>query len=134
MAAVAAAAEQKSASLEAAMQGQENIYEDEIACLATEIEQVSSALIRDLMRSKPEKIVLAAVRLGLTHRACCSFIVSAALCPANIKGGFAHCCFGQKQSRRMSQIRLRTRTWWRSCPGTVQTSTPSTLMLPMLSH
>ncbi len=46
MAAVAAAAEQKSASFEAAMQEQENIYENEISCLATEIEQVSSTLIR----------------------------------------------------------------------------------------
>ena len=72
---LAAAAEQKSSSLETAMQQQADVYENKIACLATEIEQVSSTLFQDSMQSKTEKHVLAAVRPVLTHRACCCFIV-----------------------------------------------------------
>ena len=45
MAAVAAAIEQRCASLEVALQEQGETYETEIACLTTEVEQVSTTVI-----------------------------------------------------------------------------------------
>ena len=58
MAAVATAAEQKCASVEAAMREQGDIYKDEIACLTSEIEQVSSkdSLNRILAAMRPALI------------------------------------------------------------------------------
>ena len=47
MAATAAAAEQKSASLEAALEEQEDVYENEVACLTMQLEQVSSEVVND---------------------------------------------------------------------------------------
>lgn len=52
MAAAAAAAEQMSAALEADLEQQEDVYENEITCMAMQLEQVSREVIHDSVQEK----------------------------------------------------------------------------------
>ena len=87
--------------------------ENKIACLATEIEQVSSTLFQDSMQSKTEKHVLAAVRPGahpqsmlLLH---CTSVQPCALLVS--KEGLHTVALARSRASANSQHRLRTRTW-----------------------
>ena len=52
MAAAAAAAEQMSAALEADLEQREDVYENEITCMAMQLEQVSREVIHDSVQEK----------------------------------------------------------------------------------